>query len=270
MATKTNKEIVKWAGSQLHDLLGYSDSNLAEFIVTLGKKSKTPNDLLTKLVENDIQETPNSISFCKELYHQLNQVQTQAIRQDAHQSTSRTKTQIELLRKSESYGLVDMDVNIDVPKPNTTTSIVDDNNNNNNSKNDKDKEAKKEKKHSRKESKHEHTRDKKRHDDGNESEEDETQVRKRIKERNEGKQQSTHTTSKGNQPKSDTNGDSGETENPEEKAKLDEDVAARDEFVSRLLERDDKKTKKLEPQGLTVEQVKELATKGMVSTQKKD
>jgi pre-mRNA-splicing factor ATP-dependent RNA helicase DHX16 len=46
---------------------------------------------------------------------------------------------------------------------------------------------------------------------------------------------------------------------------MDEDIAARDEFVTRLLERDDHKTKKVEPQGLSGADVKALATRGVVS-----
>lgn len=259
ISMSANKELVRWAGSQLHDILGYSDSNLAEYIVTLGKKSKTPNDLLAKLVDNDIQETPRSISFCKELYQKLNQspVQVHSIRQDS-QAVSKAvvrPSQMELLRKSESYGLVEMDEETSRPTPQSTVE----------SKHALEKDAKKDKKHARKESKHEHSRDRKR-DEDSDSDADDTQVRKRIKERAESKHK--HTSSK---PPSKTNDDpEAETEDPEQKAKLDEDIAARDEFVSRLLDREDKKTKKLEPQGLTVEQVKELATKGTVSSQKKD
>jgi pre-mRNA-splicing factor ATP-dependent RNA helicase DHX16 len=47
--------------------------------------------------------------------------------------------------------------------------------------------------------------------------------------------------------------------------KMDEDLAARDEFVSRLMERDEHKTKKIE-QGLSAADVKALATRGVVGT----
>ena len=53
-----------------------------------------------------------------------------------------------------------------------------------------------------------------------------------------------------------------------------QDIAERDEFVTRLLEKEDTKTKKLQQTaegGLTVEEIKELATKGtLASRQSKD
>ena len=64
-----------------------------------------------------------------------------------------------------------------------------------------------------------------------------------------------------------------QSDNPDEESEkvrlLDDDIAERDAFVNRLIEREEKHTRKLTSQeGLSADQIKELATKGAISTSK--
>jgi pre-mRNA-splicing factor ATP-dependent RNA helicase DHX16 len=52
----------------------------------------------------------------------------------------------------------------------------------------------------------------------------------------------------------------------EQGEKMNADLEERDAFIARLHEREDRKTKKLEEEGLSAEQIHELATKGSIST----
>ena len=246
----SNKEIIKWASGELHSILGYSDNNLAEYIVSLAKKAKSANDLLTKLKENDLEESSNLISFSKRLYSTVHN-KNKEVSNTTHTSSSSSHTiklsNAELLKQSQSYELVGMeDTTIDKLISTTTTSDIS--------------AVKKDKKKSKKASirrKHD--------DDNNEDDQDNTQIYKKIKHKTTSLESSARHNSDPSHPTHPTTTDPDI--DPIKQAQLDADIAERDEFVARLLDREEQRTKKLsEPQGLTVEQVKELATKGVLST----
>ena len=249
----SSKEIIKWASGELHSILGYSDNNLAEYIVSLAKKAKNSNDLLTKLKENDLEESSNLISFSKRLYSTVhNKNKEVSTSHTSHTSSSSHTTKLsnaELLKQSQSYELVGMeDTTIDkltaTNTTNTTTSDIT--------------AVKKDKKESKKAS------IRRKHDiDDNDEDQDNTQIYKKIKHKTTSSIESSRHNSDPSHPTTTTDPDI----DPIKQAQLDADIAERDEFVARLLDREEQRTKKLaEPQGLTVEQVKELATKGVLST----
>ena len=252
----SNKEIIKWASGELHSILGYSDNNLAEYIVSLAKKANNSNDLLTKLKENDLEESSNLISFSKRLYstvHNKNkEVSTSHTSHTSSSSTHTTKlSNAELLKQSQSYELVSME-DTTTNKPIHTTTI--------NTTTTSDITAvKKDKKESKKASIR-----RKRDIDDNDGDQDNTQIYKKIKH----KTSSIESTRHNSDPSHPTHPTTTDPDiDPIKQAQLDADIAERDEFVARLLDREEQRTKKLaEPQGLTVEQVKELATKGVLST----
>ena len=248
----SNKEIIKWASGELHSILGYSDNNLAEYIVSLAKKAKNSNDLLTKLKENDLEESSNLISFSKRLYftvHNKNKEVSSAHTTHITSSSSHTTklSNAELLKQSQSYELVGMDdttTNKLISITNTASDIT---------------AVKKDKKESKKAS------IRRKHDiDDNDEDQDNTQIYKKIKHKTTSSiESSTRHNSDPSHPTTTTDPDI----DPIKQAQLDADIAERDEFVARLLDREEQRTKKLtEPQGLTVEQVKELATKGVLSS----
>ena len=100
-----DRQVVKWTGEQLHDILGYSDKNLAEYICSLGAKAKTVEDLLENLLANDVPNSAATQSFCQSLYSKFGGGGKSTQQQQRQQ---RPKTNAELIRQSESYGLVDM------------------------------------------------------------------------------------------------------------------------------------------------------------------
>ena len=75
-----NKEVVKWTSGQLHVLLGYSDTNLSEYIISLATKCKTSSELSSKLIENDIPESNLSLAFAIELLAKLKKPEAKAIK----------------------------------------------------------------------------------------------------------------------------------------------------------------------------------------------
>mmetsp|Transcript_26254 Transcript_26254/g.38918 ORF Transcript_26254/g.38918 Transcript_26254/m.38918 type:complete len:1058 (+) Transcript_26254:41-3214(+) len=218
-----SKETVKWVGEQLHGLVGYSEKNMAEYIVGIAQKSNNPKDLCSKLIANGIPEGNMVHQFAWELFGKIP-------RNDGKKSEKRISN-AELIRQSESYTTVPMDDDL-VPEG-----------------------SHHEKRRSRKEKREKDGREKvkkiRTKKSGDESSEDETVVTH--------KRRSSPTTKA--EDKKDVNDD------------MDEDIAERDAFVQRLLERDDSKTKKLERQqegGLTTEQIQELATRGAISASSKD
>ena len=64
----TDKALSTWVSDQLHCLLGYSQSYLADFVVSLAKQERTAHGLFAKLGEADVPDTPASRRFASELF----------------------------------------------------------------------------------------------------------------------------------------------------------------------------------------------------------
>lgn len=287
----TSKETIKWAAGQLHNLLGYSDNNLAEYICALARKSKSPSDLRTRLIENDIEDSLSALTFCQQLYAAIHQTSiatpkiastgafSNSMTMSTHGNIALAKPVEQGLKNSSSsrqrapqeYDLVDMD---------EQEQIYIQENHEHTYKRSKDKVKDKVKDdvrdssvrtaghRERERDRHVRKHDKERNSD---TEEDPTQVRKRAKDRD-NKEMSKKDIVKPLSLSAKTPADGevsgvGDVElDPAAEKKLDEDIRERDEFVARLLEREEQRTKKLEPQGLTAAQLKELATRGTVSS----
>lgn len=169
-------------------------------------------------------------------------------------SAPRQLTNAQLIRKSEKYALVDMDDNTSqetsAQRDSGFASNREERKKDHRDREDsrkREKEREKEEKRARKAERK--ARKKDRRDE--ESSEDETTVKRKFARKEE---------------ITDEN-----EEADEEQKKMDADLEERDAFVTRMLERDDAKTKKLaEPKGLTSEQLKELATRGALSSTSRD
>eukprot|EP00966_Prymnesium_polylepis_P132060 3053963-Prymnesium_polylepis.1 len=57
-----------WVSDQLHGLLGYSQSYLADFVISLARKERTAQSLLGKLAEADVKDSAASRRFATELF----------------------------------------------------------------------------------------------------------------------------------------------------------------------------------------------------------
>jgi pre-mRNA-splicing factor ATP-dependent RNA helicase DHX16 len=229
-----SKETVKWVGDQLHGLVGYSEKNMAEYIVGVASKSKTPTDLFNKLIADDIPQSSQLQQFCWQLFGKIP-------RTDSRKG-EKTVSNADLLRQSESYTTVEME---DEEHLSVETSSK---KSHKESKKPRSGESSKSKSESRDSSK----RPRRRNRDESDSSDDETIIRRKAK------------------SAEDDVADTKDTiEDPS--AEIDKDIEERDAFVARLLERDDGKTKKLgEKGGLTAEQIQELATRGQISASSKD
>jgi hypothetical protein len=111
-----SKEAVKWCQNSLYDVLGYTDKALAEYLVNLAGHSRGAGDLLAKLLENDFPQTEKTKAFCTGLLSKSRSVPASASSSSSSSSSSGPGrlTNADLLRQSQSYGLVDMDADADL------------------------------------------------------------------------------------------------------------------------------------------------------------
>jgi pre-mRNA-splicing factor ATP-dependent RNA helicase DHX16 len=153
-------------------------------------------------------------------------------RNDVKKSTkSSNKTNADLLRESESYEPVSMD------DPEPELERIEKRMKQERREND----SKKKKKRMKQKDSHHHQGD-------GDSSEDETVIRRKL-------------------PKAE-NPSAVLAEEKDKSTLMDEDIQERDAFVTRLLERDESKTKKID--NLTTQQIEELATRGAISASSKD
>jgi pre-mRNA-splicing factor ATP-dependent RNA helicase DHX16 len=224
MAAQQNgqKEMVRWVSERLHTLVGYSEKNLSEYIVGIASKAKNPNDLMSKLINDDIPDTPALQKFCHEIFSLIP-------RAEANKKPTKFLSNADVLRQSESYRAVSMEEPEDL-------LVLD--------------KGKSKKKETSKQSQDSEKKKKrvKRKDEGGDSSEDDTVIRRKLPRAEE----ETHLAAEGK----------------DKTALMDEDIKERDAFVTRLLDRDESKTKKADT--LTAEQIQELATRGAISASSKD
>ena len=98
------KSLVRWVNDQLHSIVGYSNSGLAEYLVSLGGKAKDPQFLLQKLISSEIPDKPETHSFATQLFDKANQQR----QNNDNKTKAKEMTNADLVRLSERYSLVDM------------------------------------------------------------------------------------------------------------------------------------------------------------------
>ncbi|CAD7699242.1 unnamed protein product [Ostreobium quekettii] len=64
-------EVKAWVSDRLHDLLGYSESSVAGFIVAVAKKAAGPDELAASLRQQGLPATPGTAQFAQELIARL-------------------------------------------------------------------------------------------------------------------------------------------------------------------------------------------------------
>jgi pre-mRNA-splicing factor ATP-dependent RNA helicase DHX16 len=229
----SDKEIVRWVQTELHAIVGFSDRNISEYIVSLASKAKSVSELVKKVVANDIPDNPATQQFCRQLFAKLPHSGNAVAK-----NTGKKSTNADLIRESETYGLLgdeDDSLKDDVKKEIT---------------------MKKKK------------RDRTSHDiDSSKQPEDKIKHKSKSKSRlyEKGDSSEDETVIKRSAPKIIATKEVV-TESDELQIKMDADIAERDAFVARIMEKEEIKTKKLAEKGLTTEQLKELATTGSISS----
>ncbi|CAM9102053.1 unnamed protein product, partial [Choristocarpus tenellus] len=248
-------ELILWVSDRLHDVLGFSDSSTAQFVIALARKAASSGrggvTLLEGLADLDVPSNATTKAFTTELLVRLGggdgKVNASHGRSEGRPGHP---TNAELLQQSQSYALLssdDEDVSqgrhggrdLSLKKREKVRIKYDQ---------AKLKEEKRAEKASRRDKKKMNKGGRRRRTDihGESSSEDDTVVRpKRIRPDNMAME---------------------ETEESRAALQRDRDIEERDALVERMLERDKNKTKKAELGGLTPAQIQELATRGVVKT----
>jgi pre-mRNA-splicing factor ATP-dependent RNA helicase DHX16 len=231
---------VKWVQEKLHALVGFSDRNISEYIVSLAAKAKNVPDLLQKVIANDIPDTPETLSFCRQLFAKIPRTVASG---GSKIVSKKAVSNADLIRESENYSLVDVDDRDSIVNSNQESikKTKKRERTNDDTSKSKDKDSEKAKSKSKVKSLRSYGKD-------GESSEEETVIKRRD-------------------PKvvMVTN-EKQLTEAEELQKKMDADIEERNAFVARMLEKEEVKTKKLAEKGLTSEQISELATRGSISS----
>ena len=98
-----DREVTGWVSGSLHELLGYSDSTVAQFLVAAAKKCGSVEALRQMVVEEyDFPAGAASSAFAAEFHRRVN-----AGRAPAQPAARRGPTQAEMISKSQKYSLLD-------------------------------------------------------------------------------------------------------------------------------------------------------------------
>lgn len=246
--------ITTWCSDALHDLLGFTDSALASYLVHVAQQPKTTTlDLLQLLQQGSGQRDATSTAaaswkrFAHDLYHKCHPSRTAA-------TAPKRKNNADWISEAKTYSLVPDEVVIEEPLQETSVreplpSKQDKEGRESNKSKDKvDKNSKKDrsrdqKKHRRRQATSDDEDDDDEKSDGSRHEADkinleQRQERRRQRSSRTNKQQSDDT----DQPESSK---SALTEEEQRELERERDLKERDEFVQRMLDRDKNKTKAL-------------------------
>lgn len=95
-----------WISDKLHDIVGYTEPTMVDYIVAIAKKATDQNSLFQSLTSCDLPPNEKTKAFAQELFTKIpkgNQLPK------AMQFKEIEKQKMEFLRKNESYQLVSMD-----------------------------------------------------------------------------------------------------------------------------------------------------------------
>ena len=202
------KEVARWTAEQLHGIVGYTDRNLADYLVSLALKARSGAGLLEQLLANEVPQSDATTAFCRELFAKTRTPkETKAAASSS--ATAAAVTNADLIRKAESYRLVDM--NDDPAEAPPALSVAGRSRGGGVGGEGKKRGEGKSRRKAR---------------DEDESE-DETVVRKKPSRGDSDKQQ----------------GEKEETEDDKRQRQMDADIAERDALVSRMLEKESKRTR---------------------------
>lgn len=96
--------LARWVNDQLHDIIGYSDRNVADFIIEIAKKKTSQSSLVKALASADLPNNSKTNAFAAELLKRMPKSSelASAYREDH-------KKKLALLKKNESFGLLEDD-----------------------------------------------------------------------------------------------------------------------------------------------------------------
>jgi len=98
----TTQALVGWVGSKLHELLGYSEVSVAQYICAIAVKATSVSALHAQILSADVPDSESSRAFASELYYRVPRARPEL-------QAKRQPTNADLLRQSSKYELVGSD-----------------------------------------------------------------------------------------------------------------------------------------------------------------
>ena len=98
-----DRDLRRFVNDQLHDVLGFSESTMVDFICALAKNARSASALLTKLHEADVPANDRTKRFAAELF---NRVPRQAAGKLPDAAREQRKEQLDLLKRNEQYEML--------------------------------------------------------------------------------------------------------------------------------------------------------------------
>ena len=92
----SDRELKRWASDQLHELLGFSQGYLADYVLSLARKERTVAGLVKALGEADVPGGERTQRFARELIER-----TPRARADASDGGAATAAELSLIHISE-------------------------------------------------------------------------------------------------------------------------------------------------------------------------
>eukprot|EP01080_Neovahlkampfia_damariscottae_P009015 gene9015-1114_t len=102
-----SSKLTGWVADQLYDILGYSESNIEQYIISLAKNHVSAEEdvstFITKLETVSIPNNSKTRNFAEDLLSRIPRKTTKKIKNDRERET------VDLLRKNESFELISME-----------------------------------------------------------------------------------------------------------------------------------------------------------------
>eukprot|EP00308_Calcidiscus_leptoporus_P000324 CAMPEP_0119379980 /NCGR_PEP_ID=MMETSP1334-20130426/54975_1 /TAXON_ID=127549 /ORGANISM="Calcidiscus leptoporus, Strain RCC1130" /LENGTH=1061 /DNA_ID=CAMNT_0007399645 /DNA_START=58 /DNA_END=3243 /DNA_ORIENTATION=+ len=98
-----------WVSDQLHSLIGFSESHLADYVASLATTERSLSGLLTKLHAADVPASKSTEAFATELFSRTaaSRAQGGGGGSKGREASRRVETEAALRKKSEKYAMVD-------------------------------------------------------------------------------------------------------------------------------------------------------------------
>jgi pre-mRNA-splicing factor ATP-dependent RNA helicase DHX16 len=97
--------LTRWVQDRLHDILGFSDTTTAQYIIAAAKKAPSSAALVSSLQDVDVPISASTTAFAAELFGKVAVGKKPAVRAEPKS----VRTNAELMLEQENYSLVGMD-----------------------------------------------------------------------------------------------------------------------------------------------------------------
>lgn len=100
-----------WLRGELHEVVGYYDKTLAQFLLSLAQRAPNPQALHTQLLGSGVDDSPKIRPFAEQLFRRVRGGggARKAAAPGMQHRGGQQPTNAELIRQSQQYGLVESD-----------------------------------------------------------------------------------------------------------------------------------------------------------------